>query len=65
MQENVPKGLYYDTANAYVRSSVPSPPFRPISIPNIDFLLFAQFPPVIINIVKNREDLALVGNNFL
>ena len=30
--ENVPQGLYYDTANAYVRSSVPS------------FRFFSPFP---------------------
>ena len=27
-------GPYYNTANAYVRSSVPSPPFPPLSLPH-------------------------------
>ena len=32
MLENVTKGLYCDTANAYVRSSIPSLPFPPLSL---------------------------------
>ena len=33
LQETVPKSLYYDTAYPYVRSSEPSSPFRPLSLP--------------------------------
>ena len=32
--KNVPIGLYSDTANAYVHSSAPSPPFPPPSLPH-------------------------------
>ena len=34
MQENILGGLHYDTANAYVRISVPSPKFLPLSLPH-------------------------------
>ena len=32
MQEYDPKGLYYETAKVYVRSTIPLPPFTPLSL---------------------------------